>query len=336
MSEPPDTPTTASPPEGEPTSSQAASGLTIHGGVSSKRDTYLGVNQTINHYTLEQHQTRLKDYQLLLERLATSERARLLTVDEPPLTDGLPLDKLRLIMARAALNWPLPLPEPDGLPLDGSVQRSMVAALLLPLLTTTTLVLTPRANWALGKLASNRVAVLVQRLGVDYLLDRIKLDREALVQAHNRLTRALDDSNYAEGCARLLHNMAMTEAGQTALAVAWHERQRRGGTGQPVPIVLQLFAAGVAGGVGNEIISAVLRVLRTTAPQSPPVTPLPSPDPVHQELPPTMAPQPPSPSNPSVLRSTTPERPLSIPVHMSEWHAELDQRNEQFGAPAGY
>lgn len=66
----------------------------------------------------------------------------------------------------------------------------MVAALLLPLLTTTTLVLTPRANWALGQLASNSVAVLVQRLGLDYLKSRMQLDQSALNQAHMRLTHA--------------------------------------------------------------------------------------------------------------------------------------------------
>ena len=49
-----------------------------------------------------------------------------------------------------------------------------------------------------------------------------------------------------------------------------------------------------------------------------------------------MASQPPSASNPSVPRSTTHELHLSIPVHASEWQAELDQRNEHFGAPAGY
>ena len=315
MSEPPDPQATAPPPEDDPTSSQVSGGVTIHGSVIATRDAHIAASQVFNNsYTLEQHQTRLEDYQRLLHRLATSERAQLLLVAEPPLTNGLPLDKLRLIMARAALDWPLPLPEPSA-PLDDSLQRSMVAALLLPLLTTTTLVLTLHANWALGQLASNSVAVLVQRLGLDYLKSRMQLDQSALNQAHMRLTRALDDPSYKEGCARLLHDMAMTEAGQTALAVAWHERQRNRGTGQAVPLLLQLFAAGVAGGIGSGMTMALLQLLRTTPVPPPPAQPSPVPTP--------RAVPPPSPE-------------LSIPVRVSEWQAELDRRNERFGAPEGY
>jgi hypothetical protein len=76
-----------------------------HGSVVATRDAHIAASQVFNNsYTLEQHETRLEDYQRLLHRLATSERAQLLLVAEPPLTSGLPLDKLRLIMARAALD----------------------------------------------------------------------------------------------------------------------------------------------------------------------------------------------------------------------------------------
>ncbi|MEI6181372.1 MAG: SUMF1/EgtB/PvdO family nonheme iron enzyme, partial [Chloroflexales bacterium] len=280
---------------------------TIHGPVVA---TNLGTMTVNYHYTAEEHQRRLEDYVALLRHLAEGEHARALCVAEPPLTNGLPLDKLRLAMARAVLAWDVPL-----LTLDApTLQRSLVAALLLPLVTTNLLVFTLRGNWALGRLASNEVAVLVQRQGLAYVGRAVALDRDALIKAHLALTQALAHPVYAVGCARLLEDLAQSEA----LAVAWMEYQHvdTGPSASP-PAAIHLLAAGTLGlasGVG--LLLAVVAQLQHEAASEEGAPP----------APPTATPREPAPTRGS----------WRIPVTLAEWQADLDQRNERFGDPAGY
>ncbi|NNJ13333.1 hypothetical protein EKD04_023695 [Chloroflexales bacterium ZM16-3] len=111
-------------------------------------------------YTAKEHQRRLDDYLALLRQLAASERARALCAPEPPLTNGLPLDTLRLAMARAAMAWE---PEADLAQArsDDAYRRSLIAGILLPLATTRLMLYTLRSEYALNRLASPKLCGLV-------------------------------------------------------------------------------------------------------------------------------------------------------------------------------
>ena len=295
-----------------------AQGPTLAGPISAGRDVNIATHQTII-YSAEEHRRRLDDYLALLRKLAKGERGKALLAPEPPLTDGLPLDKLRLAMARAAIAWQPPLPAPHE-PLDELTRRSLVAGLLLPLMTTPLLILTTRGKWALEQLSSNKVAVLVQREGLAYIGRKVALDRDALTQAQLALTKALADPKYAPGCARLLADLAEGEAGQTALAVALSEHQRAsaGHSSAPPPVV-QLLATGALGGAaGAGLLMAALNQLISAAVEGERVAPT------------EIAPP------PGARPTPAPGGTWSIPVTLAEWRAELERRNERFGAPAGY
>ena len=260
----------------------------------------------------KERERRLDDYLALLRQLAEGERARAaLGAPEPPLTNGLPLDTLRLAMARAVLTWELPRDVSD----EPTLRRSLVAALLLPLVTTDLLVWTLRSNWALGQLSSNQVAVLVQRQGLPYLGPDVILDRDALTLAHANLTRALADPVYADGCARLLEDLTQPDGGLPVLAAAWNEHLcSPQGSHAKIPAVIHLLAAGAVGvATGAGMLAAAIAMLNRNDERRPtgaPTTPSPAPIP-----------------NDDTWR---------IPVTLTEWHAELEQRNERFGQPAGY
>lgn len=226
----------------ETPSAPPVAGPTLTGPVSAARDVNLATNQTII-YSQAEHRRRLDDYLALLLQLADGERARALAAPAPPLTDGLPLDALRLALARAALEWELP---PPGEDLDERLRRSLVAQLLLPLVLTPLLGLTPRSSDALSRLASPELCELVRREGLTYTV-KATYTREAAGVAHLALLRALADPQYAEGCARLLADLAESPAGRDALAVAY-AAYRRDGPERPVPPVIPLLAAGALGG----------------------------------------------------------------------------------------
>lgn len=302
-------------------------------------------------YTAAQHQQRLSAYLDLLQRLAASEYAHTLKSAAPPhtsdltsdtlsllgeqaqprkdlslsvtyeslnktlqtpdpsLINGLSLGTLRLVMARAALAWNLTLPALDE-PLDDALQLSLGAALLLPLTTSPILVYLPHSAEALGSLASPEVAALIQELSRSSFDYEEQRDQQAIRQAYLRLLRVLSDPCYMTGCKNLLHDMAASDPGRTAVAVAWQERQFMVQGDASVPMLLHLFASGAAErSAGSGLHLAVLQVLRGST---------------ESDLPAPILASPPTPG------------PLTIPIHLDEWQAELKQRNTHFGAPVGY
>lgn len=221
-----------------------------HGPIIAGRDVNIAGQQTII-YTAVEHQRRLDDYLALLRRLGEGEQAAALLAGDPPLTDGLPLEKLRLVLARAALRWEPPLPDP-AIPIDELTRRSLVAELLLPLVTSPQMLLAPAASKALVALSSKELVALVRREGRAHLGRIIALSPDELLKAHQALTLSLADPQYAEGCRRLLADLAESEAGRIALAVALRERERAPEVqGAPVPPVIHLLAASAVGGAAG-------------------------------------------------------------------------------------
>ena len=287
---------------------------TIYGPVVGDNPGTVTVNYT---YTHKEHQRRLADYLALLRRLAEAEAKQPLA--ETP--DDLAVTTLRHTMARAALRWPLPLPAPHEA-LDDLTRRSLVAALLLPLVTNPSQVLDPSAQRALSLLASPRVTALVEYLCLPYLGRITALRDDELLLLRDTLIRNLANPQCAEGCARLLADLATSEGGQRAVATVWSQYapSLEGQSGQ-VPAALQLFAAGVftdeAWATGSFLaVLAVLQRLGSDDTRTPTVDAAPS------------AEQPEA--------SARTDLRWRIPVTRAEWQAEVERRNARFGEPAGY
>nr|WP_044200357.1 SUMF1/EgtB/PvdO family nonheme iron enzyme [Oscillochloris trichoides] len=260
---------------------------------------------TINHYHTPEQRRRLEDYLTLLRHLAATERARALCDSDPPLTHGLPMDTLRLAMARAAMVWD-PLADLEQAQDDDAFRRSLVAWLLLPLATTKLMLYTLRSEHALSRLGSPKLSALVLSEAVPYVRRSMILDADAQRKAQLQLALKLRDPVYAEGCARLLTDLTETEEGRTALAVAFQEYQADGGASPPA--FIHLVAAGLFGGaVSGGVLLAATAVLRSFVA-----------DDEGENAP-----------------ASSPGR-LRIPLTPAEWRAELGQRNQHFGAPNGY
>lgn len=322
-----------------------SAGPPIHGPIIAGRDVNIAAQQTII-YTAAEHQRRLGDYLALLRRLGEGERAEALLAGDPPLTAGLPLDRLRLVFARAALRWEPPLPDPAA-PLDELTRRTLVAELLLPLVTQPQLLLAPAAYKALAALSSREVATLARREGRPYLLGRLAAPGPAeRLATHQALALALADPQYAAGCARLLADLAESEPGQLALAVALRERERAPeAQGAPVPPALHLLAAGAVGGAASAglavAVLGLLRADRAGAEGAPPggAGTAASSEPAReagggQGAAPGAA-EPAAPAEAPRERARS-QGAWNIPVAIHEWRAELERRSERFGAPEGY
>jgi len=276
----------------------------------------IGANSgTVNvTYTTTEHQRRLDDYLTLLRQLAAGERARALCAPELPLTNGLPFSTLRLALARAAMVWE---PETDVVQAgsDDAYRRSLLAGLLLPLVTTRLMLSTLRSEWALNRMSSPQLCVLVLQEGVKYVGSTVALDAEARLKVRHRVAVKLRDPIYAAGCARLLTDLTETEEGRDALAAAFQEYQASATPATPVPTFVHLAAATALGSaVGGGFLLSVIELLRPSAERKEPDSP---PEP----------PRPTVPATPGLLR---------IPVTLVEWQGELEQRNERFGQPSGY
>ncbi|RRR72111.1 MAG: hypothetical protein EI684_10590 [Candidatus Viridilinea halotolerans] len=305
--------------------------VTFKGDVAG-RDLYKG--NTI--YQIVQHQERLSDYLAMLQRMAAREAAATLQATPSlPQSAMLPFATLCLRMARVALNWK-PSEDAD----DPLTRRTMVTHLLLPLASQQ--FLDHREMLALDTLASPEVTRLVQAIRQHYgkrLLGR--MSREEYGEIHMHLLTALAEPHYTAGVVRLLQHMAHSEVGQRALGVAYAERVQREAAAQqptsadqppqpaPVPWLLHFFAAGIAGervgaavglgvglgvgvGAGLGLTTTLLKLLAQPA-EPPPAEP------------------PPAPAARPVASTT-----WRIPVTIAQWHDEVAQRNEHFGAPAGY
>ncbi|PDW01180.1 SUMF1/EgtB/PvdO family nonheme iron enzyme [Candidatus Viridilinea mediisalina] len=287
-------------------------------------------------YQIVQHQERLRDYLAMLQRMAAREAAATLQATPSlPQSAMLPFAALCLRMARVALNWK-PSEDAD----DPLTRRTIVTHLLLPLASQQ--FLDHREMLALDTLASPEVTRLVKQIRQDYIKRLGRMSREEYGEIHMHLLTALAEPHYTAGVVRLLQHMAHSEVGQRALGVAYAERvEREAAAAQqptsadqppqpaPVPWLLHFFAAGIAGervgaavgvgvglgvgvGAGLGLTTTLLKLL--APPAEPPLA----------EPPPAPAARP--------VASTT----WRIPVTIAQWHDEVAQRNEHFGAPAGY
>lgn len=296
--------------------------VTNYGGAGS--DTYIATQITLTQYLGFDQQTRrhhLSAYVAALVALAAQGRTQKPAAAASASSNQITTDELRRMFARELLDWELPAPT-GATPADDWLRRRAAAALLMPLVRDARILQRKGYADAFAHLASRDLLTLILALGEEV---RTQGHDAALLQRiQDVLTNYLADPRFAPGCANLLADLADPQCGLPRIAEVYSalpkEQQTRPSPGLILLAIGALTTTAVVGGATGAVLTLLISEQRE-APGEGTVT---------SPAPPATA-QPPPPHEPLIHSGN-----WRIPVTPAEWQAELEQRNERFGEPAGY
>jgi formylglycine-generating enzyme required for sulfatase activity len=296
--------------------------ITTYGGAGS--DTYIATEITLTQYLGFDLQTRrhhLSAYVAALVALAAQSRTEIPAATAAPSGNQSATDELRRMFARELLDWELPAPT-GATPADDWLRRRATAALLMPLIRDSRILQRKGYADAFESLASRNLLTLMLALGEEV---RAQGYHAALLQrVQDVLTKYLADPRFAPGSANLLADLADPQRGLPRVAEVYDGLTKEHKEHLPPGLILLAIGALTTTAVIGGATGAVLTLLITEQRRTP------GEDTVISPAPPVPA-QPPMPHEPLTHFGN-----WRIPVAPAEWQAELEQRNEHFGKPAGY